>query len=60
MLSSATWMKVQIILFSINRRQSKRCDYIEEKHQNKLNAIIILKKPSAIVLRKTLIVLSLI
>ena len=41
MLSSATWMKVQIILFSINRRQSKRCDYIEEKHQNKLNAIII-------------------
>ena len=36
-------MKGQIILFSINRMQSKRYDYIKEKHQKKLNTITVNK-----------------
>ena len=42
-LLSSTWMKGQIILFSITRMQSKRCRYIKEKHQKKLDAIIVNK-----------------
>ena len=36
-------MKGQIILFSINRIQSKPCHYIKEKHQKKHDAIIVNK-----------------
>ena len=43
LLSSTTCMKGQIILFSINRVQSKRYDYIKEKHQKKLDTIIVNK-----------------
>ena len=43
LLPSTTWMKGQIILFSINRMQSKRCLYIKEKHQKNLDAIIVNK-----------------
>ena len=43
LLSSTTWMKGQIILFSITRMQSNRCRYIKEKHQKKLDAIIVNK-----------------
>ena len=34
-------MKGQIILFSINRMQSKPCHYIKENHQKKLDVIIV-------------------
>ena len=43
LLSLTTWMKGQIILFSINRMQSKHCHYIKEKHQKKLDANIVNK-----------------
>ena len=43
LLPSTTWTKGQIILFSINRMQSKHCHYINKKHQKKLDAIIVNK-----------------
>ena len=61
LLSSITWIKGQIILFSINRMQSKPCQYIKEKHQKKLDATInnktirdgIKKTPNSIIANLT-------
>ena len=43
LLASTTWIKGQIILFSINRMQCKHCHYIKGKQKKKLDAIIVNK-----------------
>ena len=43
-VNSTTWMKAQLILFSVKRLQSNPCKTVLVRHKKKLNALIINKR----------------
>ena len=44
LLSSTSWMKAQLILFSVKRLQSNLCKTVLARHEKKLDALIINKR----------------
>ena len=43
LVNSTTWLKAQLLLFSVKRLQSNRCKTVLARHEKKLNALIINK-----------------
>ena len=41
LVNSTTWMKAQLILFSVKRLQSNHCKTVLARHKKKLDALII-------------------
>ena len=44
LLDSTTWMKGKLIIFSINRLQNSICSQTKERHQKKLDVLVVNKR----------------